>query len=130
MTTLVMLLLLLSDPNGERRARAALETAAVAERSAEMAYENSDLDGMKFQLKMMADNIQSADESLKASGKTPGRNPMPYKFAEQRSRELLVRLGDLEHRVDSSEREIVAEPESRVQKIHDAWFEGIMSRKK
>lgn len=130
MMTLVMLLLLLSDPNGERRARAALEVAATAERSAETAYENADLDGVKFQLQMMADNIQTASESLKASGKTPGRNPMPYKYAEQRSRELLVRLGDLEHRMDASEREIVADPRTRVQEIHDAWFEGIMSRKR
>jgi hypothetical protein len=130
MMTLVMLLLLLSDPNGERRARAALETAATAERSAETAYENADLDGVKSRLKAMADNIQTADESLKASGKTPRRNPTPYKFAEQRSHELLIRLADLEHRMDASEREIVADPKSRVQEIHDAWLEGIMSKKR
>ena len=124
--TLLMLLLLFADPTGERRARVSLDAAASAERSAEAAYDNADLDGVRFQLKTMADDIQTADEALKAAGKTPGRNPTPYKFAEQKSLEILTRLGDLEHKMDAAEREIVAEPKARVQQFHDAWLEGIV----
>jgi hypothetical protein len=78
----------------------------------------------------VAESYEIAQGSLVASHKSPGRNPGPYKYAEMRSRELLIRLGDLEHRMDTGERELVASVKAEVQEIHDAWFEGIMGRTK
>jgi hypothetical protein len=47
-----------------------------------------------------------------------------------RSRELLVRLSDLERKMDAGERDLIAGVKNKVQEIHDAWFEGIMGRTK
>jgi hypothetical protein len=130
MMTVFMFLWLLADPNAERRARIAIDAAVVAERSAEVAYAKPDLDEVKTDLKNMADDMEKARQAFIESGRTPGRNPRPYKYAEQRSRELLVRLNDLEQRMDSTEHEIVDPPKMKVQAIHDEWFEGIMGKKK
>ncbi len=58
------------------------------------------------------------------------RHPGPYKFGELRTEEMLVRLGDLEHKMDLDERNVLAGPKEKVQEVHDAWFDGIMSKKK
>ena len=82
------------------------------------------------ELKNVEESMEAAQEAFVASQKTPGRNPGPYKYAELRSRELLIRLGDLEQKMDSAERSVIAGVKAKVQEMHDAWFEGIMGRKK
>ena len=62
--------------------------------------------------------------------KTPQKHAGPYKSAELKTQEMLVRLGDLEKRMDADERNLLEAPRNKVQEIHDAWFEGIMSKKK
>src|SRR5690349_4939136 len=119
-----------SEPNAERRARAAIDYAAIAEKNVEAAYDKGDLEEVRTGLKIVAESMEMARESLIASHKTPGRNPGPYKYAEQKSRELLIRLGDLEKKMDENERGIIAPAKGTIQQIHDNWFEGIMGRKK
>jgi hypothetical protein len=58
------------------------------------------------------------------------RHPGPFKFGELKTQEMLVRLGDLERRMEPDERAAIEAPRTKVQEIHDAWFDGIMSRKK
>lgn len=119
-----------AEPNPERRARAAVDFAAAAERGAENAFSNSDMRGVAALLNTMKESMETARDSLVASRKTPGRDPGLYKFAEQRSREILVRLDDLERRMFLEDRDVVTVPRAAVQEIHDAWFDGIMGRKK
>ena len=118
------------DPNPDHRARAAIDYSALAEKNAEAAYAKGDLQSVAAELKNGAESFDAAQDAFTASGKTPGRNPGPYKYAELRSRELLIRLGDLERRMDAGDRDVVAGVKQKVQEIHDAWFEGIMGRKK
>jgi hypothetical protein len=119
-----------AEPNPEHRARLAIDYAAVAEKNAEAAYAKGDIDAVSSELKNVAASFDIAQESFVISHKTPGRNPGPYKYAEVRSRELLIRLGDLEQRMDAGERNLIAGVKARIQEIHDAWFEGIMGRTK
>jgi hypothetical protein len=119
-----------ADPNPEHRAKAAIDYASYAERNAETAYSKGEMQSVDSELKNVQESIEAADEALVASHKTPGRNPGPYKYAELRSRELLIRLGDLEQKMDTTERTLISAVKSRVQEIHDAWFEGIMGRKR
>ncbi len=119
-----------AEPNLEHRARLAVDYAALAERNAEAAYAKGDWDATSAELKNVEESLEAAQEALVASHKTPGRNPGPYKYAELRSRELLIRLGDLEHRMEDDERHLIARVKAKVQEIHDAWFEGIMGRAK
>ncbi len=142
MTSLFLLALLAAQPapstldqvkaevNPEHRARLAIDYATVAEKNAETAYAKGDLDVTVGELKNVGESMQLAQDSFIASHKTPGRNPGPFKYAELRSRELLIRLSDLERRMDLDEQGLIAGVKTRVQEIHDAWFEGIMGRAK
>lgn len=142
MTPLFILLILLAapapssldqvkaEPNPEHRARAAMDYASVAERNAEAAYSRGEMRKVETELRNMQQSLDLAQDSLTASGKTPGRNPGLYKYAEMHSRELLIRLGDLEQKMDVSERPPVETVKERVQEMHDAWFDGIMGRKR
>jgi hypothetical protein len=119
-----------ADPNPDHRARSAIDYSALAEKNAEAAYAKGDLQSVAAELKNVAESFEAAQDAFAVSGKTPGRNPGPYKYAELRSRELLIRLGDLERKMDAGERDLIAGVKQKVQEIHDAWFEGIMGRKK
>jgi len=142
MTLLFTLLLLLAapapssldqvkaDPNPDHRAKAAVDYASVAEKNAETAYTKGDTQSVEAELKNVEQSLEAAEEAFVAGHKTPGRNPGPYKYAELHSREILNRLGDLEQKMDSSERSVIAGVKAKVQELHDAWFEGIMGRKR
>jgi hypothetical protein len=119
-----------ADPNPDHRARAAIDYSALAEKNAEAAYARGDLQSVSAELKNVEESLAAAQDAFAASGKTPGRNPGPYKYAELRSRELLIRLSDLERKMDVGERDLIVGVKEKVQEIHDAWFEGIMGRKK
>jgi hypothetical protein len=119
-----------ADPNPDHRAKAAIDYSALAEKNAEAAYARGDMQSVAAELKNVEESFEAAQDAFAASGKTPGRNPSPYKYAELRSRELLIRLSDLERRMDVGERELIAGVKEKVQEIHDAWFEGIMGKKK
>ena len=142
MTSLFLLALLAAQPapsslgqvkaelNAEHRARLAIDYAALAEKNAETAYAKGDLDATIGELKNVGESMQLAQDTFVASHKTPGRNPGPFKYAEMRSRELLIRLSDLERRMGLDEQGLVTGVKTKVQDIHDAWFEGIMGRAK
>jgi hypothetical protein len=119
-----------ADPNLEHRAHSAIEYSGAAERNAEAAYSRGDLPAVKTELKNMQEAVEIAKQALDQTGKSANRHPGPYKFGELRTQEMLVRLGDLERKMDSEERPMLEGPKSKVQEIHDAWFEGIMSKKK
>jgi hypothetical protein len=119
-----------ADPNPDHRARAGIDYAFVAEKNAEGAYAKGEFPSVEAELKKVEESLELAQEAFVASGKTPGRNPAPYKYAELRSRELLTRLGDLEQKMDISERSYIDVVKAKVQELHDAWFEGIMGRKR
>jgi hypothetical protein len=142
MTALFTMLLLLAQPvpssldqlradgNLEHRARAAVEFAALAERNAEAAYSKGDMAAVAVELKTMATAVEIARDAFVQTGKTPQRHAGPYKSAELRTQEVLIRLNDLERRMDADERHVVDGPKTKVQEIHDAWFEGIMGKKR
>jgi hypothetical protein len=118
-----------ADSNPEHRAHSAIEYSVMAERNAETAYARGDMPGVVAELKNMAEGVELARVSLEQTGKTAMRHPGPYKFGELRTQEMLVRLGDLEHKMDAEERVVVEGPKTKVQEIHDAWFDGIMRKK-
>ena len=142
MTALLMAFLLLAapaitsldqvkaDPNPEHRARAAIDFALAAQKQVETAYASGDMVATTAGLKLVRESVELAQASFIASGKTPGRNTSPFKYAEQHTRQLLIRLNDLEQKMDASERDVVTAIKAEIQEIHDAWFEGIMGKKK
>jgi hypothetical protein len=119
-----------NDPNLEHRARVAIDFAATAERNAESAYSKGDMAVVAAELKTMEAAVSLADVALKETGKSAMRHPGPYKYGELKTQEILIRLGDLDHRMEPDERPALEGPRTKVQEIHDAWFDGIMSKKK
>lgn len=119
-----------AEANPERRSHLALEYALTAEKNAETSYSAGDPKMTAAALTEMLEAAELAQHSLSDSHKTPGRNPRQFKYAEQRSRELVKRLESLEHRMDFDDRKLIEGPKTKVQEIHDAWLEGIMSRQK
>ena len=119
-----------TDPNLEHRARTAIEFAVLSERNAESNYSKGDMAGVGAELKAMAAAIELAQQSFQQTGKSPMRHPGPYKFGELKTQEMLVRLGDLDHRMEPDERPMLEGPRAKLQEIHDLWFDGIMSKKK
>ena len=119
-----------ADPNLEHRAHSAIEYAGAAERSAEAAYSKGDMAGVEAELKNMAVAIELAGAALRETGRSAMRHPGPYKFGELKTQEMLVRLRDLDHRMEPDERPMLEGYRAKVQEIHDAWFDGIMSKKK
>jgi hypothetical protein len=119
-----------SEANPERRARLAVDYAAVAEKQAETAYDDGDMKQVHGHLQDVVDSITLARDSFVASGRKPGRSPRPYKYAEMHSQEILIRLHDLEEKMDVSERPDVEGARIKIQEIHDSWFDGIMGRSK
>ena len=119
-----------AEVNLEHRAKAAVEFAAAAEKTAEVDYSRSDMPAVAASLKTMAAAVEIAREALELTGRTANRHPGPYKNAELKTQEILTRLNDLEKRMDADERPAIEAARSRVQEIHDAWFDGIMSKKK
>ena len=119
-----------TDTNLEHRAKSAVEFAIQSERNAEMAYSKGDMVAVAAELKTMETAIEVARDAFLQTGRTPQRHAGPYKTAELRTQEMLIRLGDLEKRMDSDERHVLEGPRAKVQEIHDAWFEGIMGKKR
>jgi len=118
------------EANLERRAKAAVEFAAAAEKSAEANYSKGDMAAVQADLKAMVDAVETARDALESTGRPASRHPGPYKSAELKTQDILVRLNDLEKRMDADERAVIQAPRAKVQEIHDAWFDGIMSKKK
>lgn len=141
MSALFMVLLLLvqapptldqikADTNLEHRARTAIDFAAANERTAESDYSKGDMNAVSADLKTMAEAVEIAQKALQQTGRTAMRHPGPYKYGELKTQDMLVRLNDLSHRMEPDERTALDPARDKVQEIHDAWFEGIMSKKK
>jgi hypothetical protein len=119
-----------ADSNLEHRAKSAIEFATQAERNAEADYSKGDLAATSTDLKTMESAVEVARDAFNQTGKTPQRHAGPYKTAELRTQEMLIRLNDLERRMDADERHVIEGPRAKVQEIHDAWFDGIMGKKR
>jgi len=119
-----------SEPNLEKRAHLALDNAEEALKQARENYAKGDDAGTKSRLEEIQKSVELADSSLKQTGKNPSRSPKHFKTAELRTRDLLRRLDGFREQMSVADRKMADDVASTVQKIHDAWLEGIMGKKK
>ncbi|HEY3839911.1 MAG TPA: hypothetical protein VGL72_25240 [Bryobacteraceae bacterium] len=119
-----------NEPNLEKRSRLALTNADTAISEAREAYNAQDMKTTVARLAEVRESVELAQAALAATGKKPGRSPGPYKFAETKSRELLRRLEGLKQEMDAADREMIEPVQNRVQEIHDAWLDGILTHAK
>lgn len=119
-----------SEPNLEKRARLALDNAESALTLAHEEYTKGDDAAVKSRLEETQKSVELADTSLKQTGKNPSRSPKHFKEAELKTRELLRRLDGFREQMSVADRKLVDDVTSTVQRIHDAWLDGIMGKKK
>jgi len=119
-----------NEPNLEKRSRLALANADQAISEAREAYAVQNIKATEAKLGEVRESVELAQAALAASGKKPGKSPGPYKYAETKSRELLRRLEGLKQEMDSTDRAVVEPVQNRVQEIHDAWLDGILTHAK
>ncbi len=117
-----------SEPNLEKRARAALNNAEEALKQAREAYKNGDT--AESRLEEVEQSVALADSTLKQTGKNPSRSPKHFKYAELRTRDLLRKLDGFRDDMSVADRPALERVIATVQKIHDALLEGIMGKKK
>jgi len=119
-----------SEPNLEKRARAALNNAEEALKQAREAYKNGDTAAAESRLEEVEQSVELADSTLKQTGKNPSRSPKHFKYAELRTRDLLRKLDGFRDDMSVADRPALERVIATVQKIHDALLEGIMGKKK
>jgi hypothetical protein len=118
------------EPNLEKRSRLALANADQAISEAREAYAVQNMKATEARLDEVRESVELAQSALAASGKKPGKSPGPYKYAETESRKLLRRLEGLKQEMDAADREVIEPVQNRVQEIHDAWLDGILTHAK
>lgn len=119
-----------AEPNLEKRAHAALENADESLKAAREAYAKGDDAGAVARLTEVQRSVELADSALKQTGKDPSRSPKHFKQAELKSRELLRKLDGFRDQMSVADRAAEERVAEAVQKIHDAWLDGIMGKKK
>lgn len=119
-----------SEPNLEKRAHLALDNAEDALKQAREDYAKGDDTATNHRLEEVQRSVELADSSLKQTGKNPSRSPKQFKQAELRTRDLLRKLDGFREQMSVADRKMADDVTSTVQKIHDAWLEGIMGKKK
>jgi len=119
-----------SEPNLEKRAHLALDNAEEALKQAREDYTKGDDTAANSRLEEIQRSVELADSALKQTGKNPSRSPKHFKTAELRTRDLLRKLDGFQEQMSVADRKMADEVTSAVQKIHDAWLEGIMGKKK
>jgi predicted nuclease with TOPRIM domain len=119
-----------SEPNLEKRARLALDNAEEALKQAREIYAKGDNDALKSRLEEVQGSVELADNALKQTGKSPSRSPKQFKQAELRTEDLLRKLDGFREQMSLADRKLADEVLAAIQKIHDAWLEGLMGKKK
>ena len=119
-----------AERNLERRSRLALEYAHAALDRAIKTYLDGDPKAGLQQLAEIQQAVELSQESLKATGKTPSRQPKHFKRAEIETRALLRELESAEKQVDFDDREHVRAVYDRVEEINRELLLGIMTKPK
>ena len=118
-----------AEQNLERRARLALENAALQLRVASQADKSGDWAKTKATMDELRESVDLAYASLKQTGKNP-RNSGQYKNLEIRTRGLIKNLEEFRRTLDFEQREELAPLVKHLQEVHDEVLQSVMAPKK
>jgi len=119
-----------TEPNLEKRSRAALEHAEQALKDSRRAYADGNLQKAAELLEEVAESVELAETSLKASGKDPIKSPKYYKIAEIKTGSLLRSVEAFSRDMNEADRSMVEKLKEKLQETHDRLLLAIMTRKK
>ncbi len=118
-----------AERNLDRRARLAMENAALQLRVASAAEAAGDWARVEQALNEIGDSVDLAYESVQATGRNP-RNSRQHKDFEIRLRTLLKNLESFRQRLGFEEREQIAPLVEHLEKIHDQVVRDILTPSK
>ena len=118
-----------AQPNLERRARLALENAALQLRLASQADKSGDWAKTKEALAELGESVDLAYLSLKQTGKNP-RNSGQFKNLEVKTRGLLKNLEEFRRTLDFEQREELAPLVEHLRQVQDEVLLSVMTPKK
>ena len=118
-----------AQPNLERRARLALENAALQLRLASQANKSGDWAKTKEALTELGESVDLAYLSLKQTGKNP-RNSGQFKNLEVKVRGLLKTLEEFRRTLDFEQREELAPLMEHLRQVQDEVLLSVMTPKK
>jgi hypothetical protein len=118
-----------AQPNLERRARLALDNAALQSRLASQADKSGDWVKTKEALAELGESVDLAYLSLKQTGKNP-RNSGQFKNLEIKVRGLLKNLEEFRRTLDFEQREELAPLVEHLRQVQDEVLQSVMTPKK
>ena len=118
-----------AQPNLERRARLALDNAALQLRLASQADKSGDWAKTKEALAELGESVDLAYLSLKQTGKNP-RNSGQFKNLEIKVRGLVKNLEEFRRTLDFERREELAPLVEHLRQVQDEVLRSVMTPKK
>ena len=119
-----------TEPNPEKRARAALELAERSLKSSRQAYAAGDAQQTAALLDEVGQSVSLAETSLEATHKNPIKSPKHFKYAEIKTVDLLRKIEAFSQDMSVDDRPMLEPVKSIVQGAHDRLLHGIMMGKK
>lgn len=119
-----------SEPNLEKRSRAALEHAEQALKDSRRAYADGNLQQTTELLELVAESVDLAETSLKASGKDANKNPKYFKIAEIKTGTLLRSVEAFSRDMNEADRPMIEKLKEKLRETHERLLQAIMTRKK
>jgi len=119
-----------TEPNPEKRSRAALELAERSLKSSRQAYAAGDTQQTATLLDEVGQSVGLAETSLEATHKNPIKSPKHFKYAEIKTVDLLRKIEAFSQDMSVDDRPMLDAVKSIVQGAHDRLLHGIMMGKK
>jgi hypothetical protein len=117
-------------PGLEKRFEAGLAFGEEAMRQARrVVSEAGTVAELKTALAGVAAGVELSLEALRATGKSPRKLGRQYKKGEVKSRDVLRQLEQLVPAISLESRQPAEEARDRVARTHEAFLEGVMSKK-
>jgi hypothetical protein len=118
------------DPDLERRFESALTFSDEAmRRSRRVVSESGTVAELRAALEDVANGAEEALGALRATGKAPRKLGKQYKRGEVKTRDFVRQLEQLAPAISLEIRAPAEESRDRVARVHEAFLEGVMSKK-
>lgn len=120
----------LAEPDLGKRSKLALDNAFAAYQKARDAYQSGEMEQVKAGIDEIAQSVDLAHQSLNDTGKNPRQSPRWFKSAELATRDLTRRIASFQEQMSYTDRSLLDDLKTRVQKVHDELLLGLMEGKK
>ena len=118
-----------AEPNLEKRSKLALDYAEATLKEARNVYGNGDMAKSTALIGEVRESVETAEQSLKETGKNPRKSPKYFKKAEIETRALLKRIEAFQDEMSVNDRPTLDSLRTKVQQVHDDLLMGIMEGK-